>query len=156
VARRLAEGLDLPHIELDALHWGPGWVEPSKEEFRAKVEAALPESGWVVDGGYHGKIGDLVLQRADLVVWLDLPLPTILWRVTRRTLRRIRSGEELWGGSRETWRNALLSRNSLLVWALTTHRSRRQRYEARLRGLNAVRLRSSRAAEAWLASTITA
>ena len=150
VARRLAAHHDVPHIELDALHWGPGWTEPSKEEFRARVQDALPDSGWVVDGGYHGKLGDLVLDRADLVVWLDPPLATILRRLWTRTLDRIRKGDELWGGNRETWRGAFLSRNSLFVWALKTHRARRQRYVERLARFETVHLRSVRETDVWL------
>ena len=150
VARRLAEHLGVPHVELDALHWGPGWSEPSAEEFRTRVAEALTQEGWVVDGGYHGKLGDLVLEQADLVVWLDPPLWTILGRLWTRTLSRIKGGDELWGGSRETWRGAFFSRNSLFVWALQTHRGRRRRYEERLAALPTVHLRSERETEAWL------
>jgi hypothetical protein len=64
----------------------------------------------------------------------------------------VRSGEELWGGNRETWRGAFLSRDSLFVWALKTHRPRRARYEERLAGYNVIRLRSASETEAWLAS----
>jgi len=91
VAKRLAEIHGVPHIELDALHWGPDWSEPSAEEFRARVEEALTVDGWVADGSYHGKLGDLVLERAELVVWLDPPLPTILHRLGARTVRRGRA-----------------------------------------------------------------
>ncbi len=150
VARRLADHHGVPHVELDALHWGLGWSEPSADEFRERVERALSADGWVVDGGYHGKLGDLVLEQADLVVWLDPPLRTVLGRLCVRTVRRIREGEELWGGNRETWRGALFSRNSLFVWAVTTHRGRRSKYEERLAALPAVRLRSDRETEAWL------
>jgi adenylate kinase family enzyme len=150
VARRLAAHHDVPYIELDALHWGPGWTEPSKEDFRARVQDALPDSGWVVDGGYHGKLGDLVLEQADLVVWLDPPLVTILRRLWTRTLDRIHKGDELWGSNRETWRGAFLSRNSLFVWALKTHRARRQRYVERLARFETVHLRSVRETDVWL------
>ena len=150
VARRLAEHLAVPHVELDALHWGPGWTEPDAEAFRARVQEQLTSSGWVVDGGYHGKLGDIVLEQADLVVWLDPPLRTILRRLWTRTLSRIRQADELWGGNRETWRGAFFSRNSLFVWALQTHRGRRRRYEERLAALPTVRLRSDRETEAWL------
>jgi hypothetical protein len=110
----------------------------------------IAEPGWVVDGGYDGKLGDLVLERADLVVWLDPPLRTILWRLWWRTLRRIRRDDELWGGNRETWRGAFLSRNSLFVWALKTHRGRERRYVERLARYETVRLRSVRETEEWL------
>ena len=136
-------------MELDALHWGPEWAEPTAEEFKAKVEAALSETGWVADGGYHGKLGDLVLERADLVVWLDLPLATILGRLWLRTLRRIRTREELWNGNRERWRG-FFAPDAPLVWALRTHRPKRRRYEERLTRFNTVRLRSPSDVEAWL------
>jgi hypothetical protein len=141
-------------VELDALHWGPNWSEPSAEEFRARVEQALAGDGWVADGAYHGKLGDLVLERAELVVWLDPPLRTILGRLWARTLRRIRDRDELWGGNRETWRGAFLSRSSLFLWALQTHRPRRQRYEQRLARFDVVRLRSPAETEAWLAGRV--
>jgi adenylate kinase family enzyme len=150
VAKRLAERHRVPHIELDALHWGPGWSEPTAEEFRALVEEALSVEGWIADGGYHGKLGDLVLGKADLVVWLDPPLSTVLRRLGSRTVRRVRSGGELWGGNRETWRGAFLARDSLFLWALKTHRPRRARYEERLAKYDVVRLRSDREIEAWL------
>jgi adenylate kinase family enzyme len=155
VARRLSEQHGVPHIELHALHWGPNWSEPSAGDFRARVDEALTPDGWVADGGYHGKLGELVLERADLVVWLDPPIRTILGRLSARTLRRIRSGEELWGGNRETWRGAFLSRNSLLVWALKTHGPRRQRYEERLARFDVVRLRSATETESWLAKRVS-
>ena len=81
VAKRLAERRGVPHVELDALHWGPGWSEPSAEAFRERVQAALAGEAWVADGAYHGKLGELVLERAELVVWLDPPLPTVLRRL---------------------------------------------------------------------------
>jgi adenylate kinase family enzyme len=149
-ARRLAEDAGAPCVELDALHWGPNWSECPEDEFRARVLSAIAADAWVVDGGYGGKLGDLVLERADLVVWLDLPLRTILGRLWRRTLHRIRNRVELWGGNRETWRSAFLSRESLFVWALKTHRSRRRRYAERLARFNMVRLRSQQEAESWL------
>jgi adenylate kinase family enzyme len=34
VAARLAVDLGVPHVELDALHWGPNWSEPTLDEFR--------------------------------------------------------------------------------------------------------------------------
>jgi adenylate kinase family enzyme len=155
VARRLAEHHGVPHVELDALHWGPNWSEPSAEEFRARVERALSSPGWIADGSYHGKLGDSVLERADFVVWLDPPFWTIAGRIWSRTLRRIRTREELWGGNRETWRDAFLSRESLFVWIVKTHRARRRRYLDGLVRYEFVHLRSDREIEAWLAKHVS-
>jgi adenylate kinase family enzyme len=150
VARRLADRNDVAYVELDALHWGPDWTPRPDDEFRARVEDAISGDGWVVDGNYYGKVGDLVLERADFVVWLDLPLRVTFPRLWTRTRRRRREGTVLWGGNRENWREALFSRESLFVYALRTHRGRRRRYEQRLSRYEVVRLRSPEEVESWL------
>ena len=154
---QLAARLGVPHIELDALFWLPGWQEPELADFRAKVAEAISGDGggWVVDGNYS-RVRDLVFGRADTVVWLDLSMRTCLWRTTRRTVRRARRGEVLWGTNRERW-SGLVDRSSLTWWIVTTHRSRRRENEERLRDpafahLRVHRFRSSAQAEAWLAS----
>jgi adenylate kinase family enzyme len=155
LARRLAERLDVPYIELDALHWGPDWTEPRPEEFRSRVEPLVGRDAWVVDGNYTTKLGDLVLRRADTLVWLDPPLPVVLSRVFRRTISRIRSESELWSGNRETWRNAFFTRESLFLWALKTHGRFRRNLPVRLARdeyahIRLVRLRGPREVGRWL------
>lgn len=155
VARRLAAMNDLPYVELDALHWGPNWSACPQDEFRARVEDAITRDAWIVDGDYTGKLGDLVLQRADLVVWLDLPLRETLPRLWSRTRRRMRERTVLWGGNRETWRDVLFSRDSLFVYTLRTHHGKRRRYVQRLTRYRMVRLESANEIEAWLAEGLT-
>ena len=60
--------------------------------------------GWVVDGNYSA-VRDLVWDRADTVVWLDLPRLVVVRRITTRSIRRVVRREELWNGNRERWRN---------------------------------------------------
>jgi GTPase SAR1 family protein len=153
VARELARRLGVPHVELDALFHGPGWTETPVEEFRRRVAAATEADGWVVDGNYDSKLGELVLERADTVVWLDLPLRVALTRVTRRTIRRIRLGEELWSGNRESWRGGFFGWESMFVWTIRSHlRHRRTRAErlAQHRGLEVVRLTTRGEVESYL------
>jgi adenylate kinase family enzyme len=155
-SRDLALRLGVPHIELDALHHGPDWEEASADVLHDRVEEALtaaPE-GWVADGNYHGKLGTMVLERADTVVFLDLPLRTALRRVSWRTLRRILRREELWNGNRESLRTAF-SRESIVWWVVTQHRTHRAKWPERfaaLPHLRVVRLRSPREVEEFLQS----
>jgi adenylate kinase family enzyme len=150
VARRLAERHQLAYVELDALHWGPNWTPCPDDEFRARVEAATAGEAWVVDGDYTGKVGELVLERAELIVWLDLPLRVTLPRLWSRTRRRMREKTELWGGNRESWGDVLFSRDSLFVYTLRIHLAKRRRYAERSGRYEIVRLRSSREIEDWL------
>lgn len=153
-ARALAVLLDLPHVELDALHWGKNWSPATRDEMRERVAAVAAADAWVIDGNYS-VARDLVWSRAELVVWLDYPLRTVLGRYVTRTRRRIRDDEEIWPGTgnRERLSMHLLGRGSLLWWILSTYHRRRREYPGLLAAhpqIASVRLRSPAEAEAWL------
>ena len=114
MGRALAERLGVPYVELDALVHGPNWTETPDDELRRILEPILAGEGWVIDGGYRGKIGDLVLRQADVVVWIDLPIHVWFPRLIRRTVRRMRGREELWNGNRESLRDAIGGRDALI------------------------------------------
>jgi adenylate kinase family enzyme len=152
LGRRLAEALDVPFVELDAIHHQAGWRELSADELRQEVEPIAGTDAWVIDGAYRGKLGDLVLERADTIVWIDLPRRVWLPRLVRRTLRRILLREELWNGNRESLRTALAGRSSLLAFTLRNEPRRRQRYPRELARFRVARLRSQRQVDAFLRS----
>jgi adenylate kinase family enzyme len=159
LARQLAQRCGLTYIELDALHWGPNWTEAPIELFQQHVEMAIEAPEWVVDGNYS-KLRNLVWRRAELLVWLDYALPVVMGRLIYRTLRRCATQEVLWSGNRERLREQFFSRDSLLLWALQTHRSRRRRFATQLREpdyrhLTVVRHSSPRATQAWLATALS-
>jgi adenylate kinase family enzyme len=153
-AAALAARLQAPHIELDALHWRADWVPAPRADFRRAVAAATAADRWVSDGNYS-MVRDLVWRRATAVIWLDYPFPTVLWRALYRTVRRALQREELYSGNRETFRKALLSRDSILLWVLTTY-GRRRREFPRLFGqpafahLETIAFRLPREADAFL------
>jgi adenylate kinase family enzyme len=151
LGRELAQRLGVPFIEMDALVHGPGWVETPDDELRAQVEPIVASDGWVIDGPYRGKLGDLVLDGADVVVWLDLPMRVWLPRLIRRTARRVRGREELWNGNKETLANVLWSRDSLLLFAVRSHFRRRRVYPEALAKWPVVRLQSSGEIDRFLA-----
>ena len=89
LSRALAAKTGLPLIYLDLEFWQPGWVAPSEDEWREKQREVLAGDAWIADGNYHETL-DLRLERADTVVFLDLPW----WLCSARALRR---GFEMWG-----------------------------------------------------------
>jgi adenylate kinase family enzyme len=151
VSRALAQKFGVRHVEFDALNWKPGWVESERDEFRARVEAPLAQDGWVCDGNYRGRLGSYTLERADLGVWLDLPLRLVFARVLRRTARRVRTREQVWGTNVETWRHFLFARNPLWLWVFQMHFRWRRRLPGILARYPNVRLRSERDVERFLA-----
>ena len=150
LARRTAEQMGVRFIELDALVHGPGWTETSAECLRAQLTPILAEDGWVIDGTYTHKLGDLVLRAADQIVWLDLPIATWMPRLIRRTLRRLITREELWNGNHESLGSVLGGRDSLFIHALRTHRERRRHWPTALRSFPVVHLRSAAEVNSWL------
>jgi adenylate kinase family enzyme len=149
--RALAERLGVRFVELDALVHGPNWTETPDDELRAVVEPIVRSDGWVIDGTYRNKLGNLVLDAADTIVWLDLPLRVWLPRLLRRTGRRLTGRERLWNDNRETLRNAFGGRDSLFGYALRTHVQRRRDWPVELADRPVVRLRSVADVERWLA-----
>jgi adenylate kinase family enzyme len=154
LAAQLAAILHCPFVEPDALFWGPQWTPVPRETFRQQVSEALAGDAWTV-GGNYSVARDLIWARADTLVWLDYPLPLVLWRLGQRTLRRIVTQEALWGGNVETWRGQFASRDSLFLFALKTHYRRRRELPALLAQpenahLHMLHFRTPRAAQEWV------
>ncbi len=127
LAAQVAAKLAIPHVEIDALHWGPNWTETPKDELQAKLFAATAGPSWVVDGNYS-KTRPVLWPRANTIVWLDYTLPVLLRRILRRTVGRVFLRQELWSGNREGFRQAFFSRDSIIYWVLTTYKRRRVEY----------------------------
>lgn len=157
----LAERLDVPFVELDALNWQPNWVESPPELFRERIRDATEGDAWVVAGNYSTHSRAVFWPRLETVVWLDYPLPLILRRVVARSYRRWRTNELLWGTNRERFWRQFSHRDSLLWWAVKSQRSRRRRLESTIADpqwghISFTRLRSPRQAERWLAEALPA
>lgn len=131
-AGRLADKFGHPHIELDELHFEPGWVERSDEDFRRDVSTATDAECWVSCGNY-GVVRDLTWGRASTLIWLNYPRRVVFWRVLRRTVRRSLTGQIICNGNRESWRKSFFSRDSILIWSMGTFARRRRQYPSLMR-----------------------
>ncbi len=156
LAERLSQRTGLRIIELDALYWGQDWQGVPDELFRHRVEREIRDGGWIVVGNYS-QVRDLVWPAADTLVWLDLPFGLVMSRLVRRTVKRIATRENLWGsGNRETVINSFFSRNSIIYYAIKTHRRNRRRFSAECGSLpedkKVVRLKSHREVERFVSA----
>jgi adenylate kinase family enzyme len=88
LARALGRRIDLPVFHMDHIHWQPGWVERPKAEKIRLANAVEAQERWIFEGGLSATYQSR-LERADTVIWLDLPVGLRLWRVMKRTLRHL-------------------------------------------------------------------
>ena len=131
-AKRLAERLGIPHVELDALHWGPNWTAKPTNELRTLVDQATLGPQWISDGNYLA-VRDLIWKRADMLVWLNYSFPVVFFRAFRRTLIRCVTREKLFSDNQESLLKAFFTRESILLWVLQTYWKHRKEYPIRLR-----------------------
>lgn len=155
LAARVGALWALPHAEIDALHWGPGWTP--RPEFADDVRALAAADAWVTEWQYRA-VRRLLLERAEVLVWLDLPTVVVMRQVVVRTLRRRLRRIELWNGNVEPpLRSFLGDPDHIVRWAWRTRR-KLDGLDARLAdavpGLVLVRLRSRRDVERWLATQV--
>jgi adenylate kinase family enzyme len=158
LARSIAERLAVPCIELDAIFHQPNWTPLPAEAFLAEVARRTEAEAWVVDGNYRAVVREgPVWERADTVVWLDLPKATAMRQVTWRSLRRAVTREELWNGNRERLRDhlSLDPMRSMPAYVWTFYDRKRAQVEAAMADpawahLEFVHLRSHAEAGRWL------
>ncbi len=129
-SRALSQRLDVPHIELDALYWGPKWTARPRDEFRASVSQETAATVWVCDGNYS-KVRDLVWERADILIWLNYSFSTVFYRAVSRTVARLVTRKRVFSGNQESlW--LMFDPDWIPLWVLRTFRRRRREYPALL------------------------
>ncbi|GAA4429232.1 adenylate kinase [Georgenia halophila] len=152
LAGHIGETLQIPHTELDNLYWGPGWT--TRESFLPDVEELVASEAWVTEWQYRA-VRPLTGARAQLMVWLDLPVRVRMHRVTRRTLIRRLKREAVWDSKNvePPLRTVLSKEDHILRWAWDRRHSLDdlpERLAAELPHLDLVRLSSPADVRTWL------
>ena len=157
LARELSAALDVPHVELDSLYFGPDFSTAPLSVLRERTSEAIAGDRWVTDGNKRA-VRDLVWPRADTVIWLDYPVYVSLWRLAKRARRRTSalSAQAAQTGRRTGLPKQMLAAARGVLTALRSHRGQRREYPRMFaqpanRHLAVARLRSPRATRQWLA-----
>ncbi len=85
-AERLSRRIGSPVVHLDRIFYGEGWTPRSRGEAVAELERLIEGERWIVDGNFLDA-GDSRFERADTVVFLDLPRLLCVWRILWRRVR---------------------------------------------------------------------
>jgi adenylate kinase family enzyme len=127
-ARKLSQKIGVVDIELDLLFWKANWTESEPEEFRAKITKAINDNqGWVMHGNYN-KVRDLTWGNTETLIWLDYSKSVVMYRVIKRSLKRIFTQEELWTGNKESIKKTFFSKQSIILWSWQTYAIRKTQY----------------------------
>lgn len=155
LAARIAAALQIPHIEIDALHHGPGWTK--RPRFETEVEEFASSPQWVTEWQYSA-VRPLLAERADLLVWLDMSRARVMRQVVQRTVGRALRGDVLWNGNVEAplW-TVFRDRDHIIRWAWRTHAKTGPRVVAlaeKKPSLPIVRLSNRAEVERWAAGAL--
>jgi energy-coupling factor transporter ATP-binding protein EcfA2 len=160
LARELAAALDVPHVELDALYFGPDFSTAPLSVLRERTSAAIAGDRWVTDGNKRA-VRDLVWPRADTIIWLDYPLAVSFWRLGKRALWRtaVLRAQAAKNGGKTGFLRQFLSAAKGVLTAIRSHMGQRREYPKMFakpenQHLAVVRLRSPRATSRWLSRVI--
>lgn len=156
LSKRIARKLDIPYVEMDRIFWGPNWTEPSDEEFLPRLEAAIDQPDWVLDGNYS-RSNQIKWRNVQMIVWVDFSFARTLYQAVTRAICRLIDRKELWPetGNRESLR-MLLSRDSIVLWTLKCFYRNRCRYaelmkDERYSHVRFVRIRSPKEMDRFVA-----
>lgn len=72
LARKLGTKLDLPVYHIDHIHWQSGWIERTRAEKTKLCREVHAKDTWIFEGGHSSTWAER-LERADTLIWLDLP-----------------------------------------------------------------------------------
>ncbi len=145
-----AAGLPLTSVDSD-IGWLPGWVERDQADQIRLIEEIAARDVWVLDS-FYGKWSDLLIPRAEAIIVLDYPRWISLFRLVRRTLRRMLLREEVCNGNTESFRR-VIAHDSIIRWHFTSFAGKRRRIrEYQDAGLPVLRFTRPRDLERWLRS----
>jgi adenylate kinase family enzyme len=109
LARRLAELTRLPLYPLDLIEFRAGGGKVSHDEYLERHADLLRQDAWIIDG--FGSVASAWerFARADTLVYIDLPLITHHWWVTKRLLKGLFANPQGWPENSPIWSSTMSS-----------------------------------------------
>ena len=155
-SKQIAQKLNIPHIELDALFWKENWTPSSDQEFFTKIEKAINCENWVLDGNYD-RTQYIKWEKVDKIIFLDLPFYLVLFRIIKRSFIRSLTRKKLWSGNKENIFKHLFTKDSLILWVIKTFHKNKREYSLlkdhnKKSNINFIRLKSKREQKAFYES----
>ena len=90
IAKELSKKLKIKHYDLDNIYWLSFNKKRDEKERDKFFRRLCNKNKWIVEGAYSSWI-DYGIKKANLVILLKLPRALLLWRVTKRVLKKEKS-----------------------------------------------------------------
>ena len=107
LAKRLADLTRLPLYPLDTIQWRAGGRAVSHEEYLQAHADLLRQDEWIIDGFGCAASAWERFSRADTLVYVDLPLVTHYWWVTKRLIKGLWKDPEGWPENSPMWSSTM-------------------------------------------------
>jgi adenylate kinase family enzyme len=107
LARRLAGLTQLPLYPLDLIQFRRGGGKVAHEDYLKAHADLIRRDEWIIDGFGCVTSAWERFAAADTLIYLDLPLPTLYWWVTKRFLKAPFTAPEGWPENSPMWRSTL-------------------------------------------------
>lgn len=147
LAGKLTARVGVEALHLDSRVFRSG--RPMSAQAAEELNEVMHRRAWIIEGRWCQASAELV-QAADVVVWLDLPVVVTWLRVLRRSVRKVLRREKSCDGNIYTWGRIFLHHRLFLDKAIREKWQERRVLGERLPWVNHVRLRSKREVEQWL------
>lgn len=124
LAKRLADVTRLPLYPLDTIQFRAGGGEVPNDEYLKAHADLLRQDEWIIDG--YGSVASAWerFSKADTLVYVDLPVITHYWWVTKRLIKGLFANPEGWPENSPMWRSTMSSYK--VIWLC--HRRLTPRY----------------------------
>lgn len=86
LAQKLHTITNLPIYYLDKYFWQPGWIRTNAEEYKKMHDEICAQAAWIIDG-VNLRVMEYRIQRADMIIFLDMPRYLCFWRIFKRTFQ---------------------------------------------------------------------
>jgi adenylate kinase family enzyme len=126
LAQSLSSILNIPCTDMDDLYWLPNWEVRNEEDFLQDMKVLVDGDQWVLSGNCS-RISGYTWPKAEMIIWLDFPLHTLLWRTLKRSIRRSIRKEPCCGGNQESFLR-FFSKHSIFYWVFRSYRRRGKMY----------------------------
>ncbi|MGO9421910.1 hypothetical protein [Roseiarcus sp.] len=109
LARRLAEVTRLPLYPLDTIQYQAGGGRVPHDDYLKAHADILRREAWIIDGFGCMTSAWERFSRADTLIYMDLPLATHFWWVSKRLIKGLFETPEGWPDDSPMWSSTLNS-----------------------------------------------